>query len=144
MCPLDRTRSSPARSQALAGLINLGDWVRRQWIILSQERVASSPQQRSHTEDQKLFFSSLTPLSCKLPPRLRLLPTFPQACCLNRGLEKVGKSPEPPHPCHFGSPGLAVCSYSRRIVFIGPFWQLSIFLKSSSLTAPTFNTLRPL
>lgn len=143
MCPLERTRSSPARSRALAGVISLGDWVRRRCITLSQERVAPSPQQRSHTEDQKLFFSSPTPsvLLGKLPPCPRLLPTFPQACYQNRGLEKAGKSPEPPHPCHLGTPGLAVCSYSRRTVFIGPFWQISVFPKSLSLTAPIFNTL---
>lgn len=141
MCPLQRTLASLARSQALTGgLTNLGCWGERPWMAPSQQVIAPSPEQGPHT-DQKLLFSSLTPLSCKLPPCPRCLPTLLQACNLNRGLEKPGKNPESPCPCHLGSPGLAVCSYFRRMVFRGPFWWVSASPKSLTLTSPTFNPL---
>lgn len=92
----------------------------------------------SHRRSETCLFLT-DPTPCKLTAHPRCWPLL-QACYLNRGLE-AGTNPEPPHFCHLGSPGLEVCSYSERMVFRGPSWQLSASPKSFTLTSPTCNPL---
>lgn len=119
ICPLPRTLSSPAGSKAL-GRRSHQPWVLGCEAVDSSEHkvIVPSREQGSHA-DQKLL-SSLTPLSRKLPLPPSLTHT-PPGLLSKQSPRGVWESSEPLHACHCGSLGLAVCSYSRRTVFRGPF-----------------------